>query len=201
MNFFLIFFQNPKMKVFLIKEFISKTSEWHIEKNLEVRHAIWLNISTFCKLNKDNKEILNSIFKSSIGSFDRIQDVYHKHLIMCQMLDSSQYLAREAAVDTLLKLFLNYSREDNIEFDTEFVRSSFVFIRKIGFANIKESAVPYFRCILIKPSQHLKSVLCDGLRDLGFQDFHKELLEFLLELSKDDQTCIQKKVLYFFNNF
>ena len=110
------------------------------------------------------------------------------------MLDSSQYLAKESAVDTLLKLFLNYSREDNIEFDVEFVKSSFIFIQKIGFANIKESAVPYFRSILIKPSQHLKIVLCDGLRDLGFIEFHQELLDFLIELSKDDQACIQKKV-------
>jgi hypothetical protein len=110
------------------------------------------------------------------------------------MLNSSQYLAKETAVDTLLKLFLNYSREDNIEFDVEFVQSSFIFIQKIGFANIKESAVPYFRCILIKPSQHLKLVLCDGLRNLGLLDFHQELLDFLIELSKDDQACIQTKV-------
>lgn len=171
------------------------TAKWFKEKNLEVRHALWLNIRTFCLLNRDRPKILGMIFESAIESFDRIQDVYHKHLIMCQMLHSSQHLDRETAVDTLLKLFLNYSREDNIEFDADFVQGSFIFIQKIGFANIKESAMPYFRSILIKPSQHLKMIFCDGLRDLGLLDFHQELLNYLVELSKDDQQCVQKKVL------
>lgn len=161
---------------------------------MELRTALWLNISIFCKLNKDKQKILDSIYESAIRAFERIQDIYSKHLIMCQMLQSSQYLTRETAVDVLLKLFLNYSREDNIEFDPGFVDGSFVFIQKIGFANIRESAVPYFRSILIKPSQHLKCILCDGLKRLAFEEFHQELLEFLINLSMDFQDLIQKKV-------
>lgn len=174
--------------------FISGTAQWFREKNLELRHALWLNVLVFCRLNRDKPKILALIFESTIESFERVQDVHHKHLIMCQMLAASQFLARESAVDTLLKLFLNYSREDNIEFDPDFVRGAFLFLQKIGFANIKESAMPFFRSILIKPSQHLKIIFCEGLRDLGLQDFHLELLNYLLELSKDDQQCVQKKV-------
>ena len=113
---------------------------------------------------------------------------------MCQMLWSSEFLSRDLAVDILLKLFLSYSREDNIEYDNEFIGASFVFIKKVGFGNIKESAVPFFRCIIIKPSQHLKLILCDGLKGLANSDFHQEVIEFLFELSKDYQINIQKKV-------
>ena len=159
-----------------------------------MKHAIWLNIRIMCKLNKSSSGILLTLFKNSIASFERTQDLHHKHLIMCQMLWASENLTRETAVDTLLKIFLNYSREDNIEFDSDFISSSFVFIKKVGFGNIKESAVPYFRCILIKPSQHLKGILCQGLKDLAFHDFHQEIVDFLFELSKDDQIVIQKEV-------
>jgi hypothetical protein len=161
---------------------------------IEVKYALWLNINKMCELNQNNQLNLYLIFTNSITSFEKTQNIYHKHLIMCQMLSSSQYLSSEKAIEFLLNIFISYTREDNIEFDEKFIENSFIFINKIKFSDFKELILPFLRCILIKPSQHLKAILCNGLKSILQEEFNYEVFDFLFEMTKDDQVFIQRLV-------
>ena len=174
---------------------MSKFCKLLSEKQSDTRVSLWLNICNFCRLNKDTPSLVLEILTCCKDMFETTKYIDHKHSVMCQMLSASQYLSRESAVDLLLKLFLNYSREDHITYDEQFLQGSFKFISKVGFVNIQESAVPFFRCILIKPSQHLKIQLCQGLLTLTLEEYHAQLVDFLVELSKDDLITVQKKAL------
>ena len=173
--------------------------KWFKNQKIEVKYALWLNIDKMCELNKNNSTNLYMIFKSSLASFEKTQDIYHRHLIICQLLLSSYYLTPDKASEFLLSHFFNYTREDNIEFDETFIKNSFIFINKIKFSDFKETILPFLRCILIKPSQHLKAILCKGLKSILIKEFHSEIFNFLFEMTKDDQIYIQKLVSIFFN--